>query len=444
MNLRLDIKILKLWPKLVDHYILSEIAARNNACNAAASAKLPSKYNTETTDNRTSLLSYECSCSLTSNQCPIFISLSTSFRYFDGNSFAWSSPTTSDSSEIAIATAIEETTEFCPPNSFPEHTISIIDDLGNLKCGKLLSSEPETDPDCPAPTDNDPFVFGTGSQTNVCYPAPNGRQCEIKTDENGGYYLPISYGSAEPVECVPDPDPEKPDPTPDPEQPDDSTDPDKTPDPEPKPDPDQADDTDKTESIDALNQINDNLNTINNNINSNAESHNDRLDRMAKETQNSNELLASIKQNTSAITTNTGNTSLEVGKSNDLLHGIKKAIDRTNDNLEQKVDPECIGELCELDIQAKLSEEDLKITEWFEETTEVDPKIKSFNQKLLSYVSQNFAGFTGTCQPFVLDVSIANKSKSINVSQHCEPYETYFKPLVEWLLWTFTAIAGSV
>ena len=329
----------------------------------------------------------------------------------------------------------------CPPQHAPDYTTPITHMQSDFCSSQPIY--PERDPDCPATSENDIYVFGLGSKTNVCYPAPNGRQCSIETNDNGDYLLPISYGSSEPVTCVEDyePDPEKPDPTPDPEQPDDSPDPDKTPDPEPKPEPDPTDDTDKTESIDALNQVNDNLNTINNNINSNAESHNERLDRMAKETQNSNELLASIKQNTSAITTNTGNTSLELGKSNDLLYGIKKAIDRTNDNLEQKIDPECIGELCEFDIEGKLSEEDLKITEWFEETIDVDPKIKSFNQKLLSYVSQNFAGFTGTCQPFVLDVSIANTPKLINVSQHCEPYETYFKPLVEWLLWTFTAIA---
>ncbi|MBB1407510.1 hypothetical protein H5079_18085, partial [Pseudoalteromonas sp. SG44-5] len=198
-------------------------------------------------------------------------------------------------------------------------------------CAKPLGDEPEPepekDPDCPDPTDNDPFVFGSGGgQTSVCFPAPNGRQCEIKTDAYGGYNIPVSYGSAEPTTCVPDPDPEpepEPEPTPDPEKPDDKDDPTPTPDPDNPEPPKDADDSDQTDILDAVNQVNDNLNVINDNMNLGIETHTERLDRMAKETQNSNELLGSIKQNTASTTLNTGKTILEIGKTNTILEGVK-------------------------------------------------------------------------------------------------------------------------
>lgn len=220
-------------------------------------------------------------------------------------------------------------TKSCPPNGMPLHKIDVFDSMGQHMCAKELESEPEPekDPDCPDPTDNDPFVFGSGGgQTSVCFPAGNGRQCEIKTDSNGGYYIPISYGSAEPTTCIPDPDPEpkpEPEPTPDPEKPDDKDDPTPTPDPDNPEPPKDADDSDQTDILDAVNQVNDNLNVINDNMNLGIETHNERLDRMAKETQNSNELLGSIKQNTASTTLNTGKTILEIGKTNTILEGVK-------------------------------------------------------------------------------------------------------------------------
>lgn len=227
-------------------------------------------------------------------------------------------------------------TEECPPDNFPKYEY-----MHSVEGETFCIKEKDPEPACPEPTGNELFVFGTSfGTTSVCYDNRNDlgqltSQCRIETNEDGSYLLPLKYGSQEPVACKepqPEPDPEQPDPTPDPEQPDDSPDPDKTPDPEPKPEPDQADDTDKTEPIDALNQVNDNLNTISNNANDNTESHNQRLDRIAKETQNSNELLSSIKQNTSATTNNTGNTLTEIGKSNDLLFSIKKSLDSQKDN----------------------------------------------------------------------------------------------------------------
>ena len=179
--------------------------------------------------------------------------------------------------------------------------------------------EQQLDPDCPDPTDNDPFVFGSGGgQTSVCFPAANGRQCEIKTDANGGYYIPVSYGSAEPTTCVPDSEPEpEQEPEPEPETPD----PDKTPPPDERSAPEDTDPSTSPDSIGALNKVNKNLDSINNNMVSGFESNDERLDRLAKETQNSNELLSSIKSNTF--------------KSNNTLSDIKKGQSDGNKLLEK-------------------------------------------------------------------------------------------------------------
>ncbi|TMP77081.1 hypothetical protein CWB73_20800, partial [Pseudoalteromonas phenolica] len=52
----------------------------------------------------------------------------------------------------------ESTSNECPPDGFPEHE-HLVQFNDTPMCAKLL---PEPDPDCPAPTDNDPFVFGSG------------------------------------------------------------------------------------------------------------------------------------------------------------------------------------------------------------------------------------------------------------------------------------------
>jgi hypothetical protein len=304
----------------------------------------------------------------------------------------------------------ENTSVFtCPPNDFPNHVNLVNENM----CAKPLE-QPEPDPDCPAPTDNDPFVFGSGGgQTSVCFPAPNGRQCEIQTDENGGYYIPASYGSAEPVSCFPDIDP--------------SPDPDPTPDPEPRPDPDPTDPEPEAAELDAINKINENLDVINNNQKTYSESNDERLDRIAIEIQNSNQILSDIKSKP----VSSGGSQVNNGALLEIAENTKKDL----------YNGECEGELCDYDIQPKLDEENAKLKEWIEKEEPAPSILNTYTSKITSYVSQNFSGFTGTCQPFILDVSIANVSKTINVHQHCEPYETYFKPLVEWLLWTFTAIA---
>lgn len=105
-----------------------------------------------------------------------------------------------------------------------------------------------------------------------------------------------------------------------------------------------------------------------------------------------------------------------------------------------KYNGECEGALCDEDIVPKLESVDTEITEWFNEKITIPAEITSSFTNMRNFISSNFASFNGTCTPFTLDVSIAGNSKSITVNQHCEPYETYFKPLVEWLLWTLTAM----
>ncbi|SFU03212.1 hypothetical protein SAMN04487854_1378, partial [Pseudoalteromonas lipolytica] len=203
----------------------------------------------------------------------------------------------------------EEYVYSCPPDHAPEYDSVYpysLSEPGFVCVKSSVLPDPDLDPDCPAPTDNDPFMFGTGQQQTICFNNPDGSQCSIQTDSNGGYYMPVSYGSQEPVACNPtdpdptdpdptdpdptDPDPTDPDPTdPDPTDPDptdpDPTDPDKTPDPDPSPEPDPTDNTDAPDVLPALNQINDNLHAINNNMNSGFQNNHERLDRVAKEIQ---------------------------------------------------------------------------------------------------------------------------------------------------------------
>ncbi|WP_254907730.1 hypothetical protein [Pseudoalteromonas shioyasakiensis] len=372
-------------------------------------------------------------------------------RYGDCDTFGTDTPRTANGQSPGryLRTEWQHT---CPPEQHPEYEFPVMKDpqptdpaAAPMQCAKLLDGEPEpepdpdTDPDCPAPTDNDPWVFGTGQQQTVCFDNPDGSQCSIETDSNGGYSMPVSYGSQEPVACTEveptdpdptDPDPTDPDPTdPDPTDPDptdpDPTDPDPTdPDPtDPDPtDPDPTDDTDQTEIIDALNQSNDNLDAINNNL----------VDGFYE----SNGLLSDLMDGIEGLISGQDDANGHLQDISDNTEGILDALN--DDGGEQ---PDCIGDLCNQDIEEELSELDQEFQDWMEEDVQIAPEVTTLTGKFKSFVSQNFAGFTGSCQPFTLDVSVAGDSKTITVSQHCEPYETYFKPLVEWLIWTFTAIA---
>lgn len=107
---------------------------------------------------------------------------------------------------------------------------------------------------------------------------------------------------------------------------------------------------------------------------------------------------------------------------------------------DSKYNGECEGDLCDLDIVTDLEGVDEDIINWFKETTDTPSEFTTFFTNITSLITSNFASFNGVCTPFVLDVSVGGSPKKITVNQHCEPYETYFKPLVEWLLWTLTAM----
>lgn len=106
----------------------------------------------------------------------------------------------------AAAVGVPIVTESCPPESAPHYNFGFTTN-DTLMCYKL---DPDYDDgsdyenSCPEPTADDTYVFGTAvSPSNVCYdnPEEQNSQCNISTDDTGGYYLPSKYGSQEPVEC---------------------------------------------------------------------------------------------------------------------------------------------------------------------------------------------------------------------------------------------------
>ena len=208
----------------------------------------------------------------------------------------------------------------CPPSTFPRYKYDVYVD-GQLKCAKEKNN-------CPTPTNNDPFVFGTGIQSDKCFKNPDGSQCKIQTDENGGYYIPVSYGSAEPVQCARAPDKEV----------------DKTSPPEEKPAPEDTDDGAEMNELDALNKINDNLDAMNENQVAASDSNDDRLDRVSEEIQIGNEILGEIRYNTDLIESNTDDTNDLLGETNGLLADI---LDNTGGPPDGGGEEPCTGEDCE-------------------------------------------------------------------------------------------------
>lgn len=97
--------------------------------------------------------------------------------------------------------------EVCPPPSSPEHIYPVQTETG-LMCHRAKYKDSE----CPEPTAADPYIFGTAvSPSNVCYKNPESdTQCNIETDDAGGYFLPTKYNSQEPVECKSNPPPKDP------------------------------------------------------------------------------------------------------------------------------------------------------------------------------------------------------------------------------------------
>ncbi len=409
-------------------------------------------------------------------------------RYGDCGTFGTDTPRTA-SGQSPGSYLRTEWQHTCPPEQYPEYQFPVMKDpqptepeAAPMQCAKLLDGEPEpepdpdADPDCPAPTDNDPFVFGTGQQQTICFNNPDGSQCSIETDENGNFYMPVSYGSQEPVACTEveptDPDPTDPDPTdPDPTDPDttdpdptdpDPTDPDKTPEPDPMPDPDPTDGSDSTELLPAMNKVNRNLDAINSNMNNGFESNNDRLDRIAKEIQTSNKLanehvyeskaikdaiiganeitlgiLQDMKNGVDSIGT-------AIGKTNSLITEGNEKLDKISDGINSTFEEgTCIGDLCTLDLSKELDDFDKSFGDFVndEKDQKVPREFEAYLNRLDSYVSSAFSGFTGQCIPLDIRVCSRNVEHAISVGEHCPYYEDYFKPVIEWFLYVMTFVS---
>lgn len=172
----------------------------------------------------------------------------------------------------------------CPPPTDPEHTIPV--NSGLSPTGTMCAKEYDPYNDCPESSENDPFVFGVGGQTTQCFKNPDGSQCKISTDENGGYYVPVSYGSAEPEHCREKPyEPvEKTEPT------------------APKPEPEKTDPTPEIEPIDAMNKVNENLDFLNTNQLESSKSNDALLERIVNEIQIGNQVSGQIRDQPSTYT----------------------------------------------------------------------------------------------------------------------------------------------
>ncbi len=224
--------------------------------------------------------------------------------------------------------------EKCPNPDFPEY-VHEYHELDQLYC--LKEKEPE--PPCPEPTGNEIPVFGVSkSKTTVCYDNQDGTQCQIETDDTGGYFLPLKYGNSEPVSCKePEPDPlepTEPEPTPEPDKPSEKPDPTDPENPDPR-DPDvDSDSSSSATELDALNKANINLDAINKNLNKNSESNDERLATLILSVKNTNDLASSIKENTAATTNNTGKSLEEIGKVVDQLYDLNQFTSESNDSLD--------------------------------------------------------------------------------------------------------------
>lgn len=215
----------------------------------------------------------------------------------------------------------------CPPKSNPQYRNPWPLSGLPISCHKVLEKNY-----CPEPNSGpqpDPFTFGT-SQTEHCFRNPDGTQCKIKTDKDGGYYFPYAYMAQEPSQCMGLPD-----------EPVDKTSP-----PDGKPAPEETDDTPEMAELDALNKINDNLDAMNENQVAASDSNDERLDRVSEEIQIGNEVLGEIRYNTDLIESNTDDTNGLLGETNALLADI---LDNTGGAPDDGGQEPCTGDDCETD-----------------------------------------------------------------------------------------------
>ena len=155
-----------------------------------------------------------------------------------------------------------------------------------------------------------------------------------------------------------------------------------------------------------------------------------------------NDVTQAVNLTTDAVRDLQDSTELIGDTQTGLLGQIADGVEGVNSTLNTQVEPDdCIGSLCDFDPEAKFDEKMSEIQEMFETTDEIPSDITTYFSRYTDFITSNFSGFTGTCTPFTLDVSVANQPKEIVVGQHCEPYENYIKPILQWVIWVITALA---
>ena len=275
-------------------------------------------------------------------------------------------------------------------------------------------------------------------------PTDNMQNCTATPDDNG-----VSVLNCPPVDGT---DPDNPDDPVDPVDNDNNKQPD-----EDRPDAPKENCAPDDPSCSTRNLEAELKNQINDLIENNNQRHNKMIDAI---TNNTNALNQSQSDTASAV--NDAVTVLNITNQqqaardnvqNELLGQIRDAInsgggggDGNGNGDGEGDDPvyngECEGELCDFDMQSELESADTELTEWINEDIIAPPEINDITRNWERLVGEFFVGFKGTCSGFTLPVTAGGKSFEIDVSAHCDPYETIFKPLLEWLIWglTFTAI----
>lgn len=192
---------------------------------------------------------------------------------------------------------------------------------------------------------------------------------------------------------------------------------------------------DDTDILNALNELNTNF------ANSDFDSSSllEGLNSINSETSKTNDHLSNLPNTLSDSLSNNDSLLSEI---ND---GIKGLLDYQEYNVLNPDDvpplDECVGELCDSTYEEDMKSISKEIEEFVSSDIEPPSELTSLLSSYPDFIKNNFAGFTGQCLPFVLEVSVAGVHKEITVNQHCQPYETYFKPLVVWILYTITFIS---
>lgn len=229
-----------------------------------------------------------------------------------------------------ITSNIGDLTE-CPPEGHPKHIHDYYHGSTHL-CAKELKTS-----FCPDPSVDDLTVFTAENHVTLCFVNTDGSQCKINTGTEGFYKLPSQYASQESANCTGDPVLSD-DPTP-------FEDPDRIADVVNDLERPEADDSDQTLDIAALNQINDNLKTLNDNLTLSSDLASDHSKAIKDNIDNSNLYLDEIAENTGLAL---GSAQAQTG----LLEAINSGLFTINETIKNKpvggggVTQPCTGDNC--------------------------------------------------------------------------------------------------